>query len=99
MISRNASGNAAGEPPAPRDPPVLHSLCDHVKAQRHLARRDSVLKGLIARIGPCTLRHDPDGFSVLTRSIIAQQISTKAARAIAGRLAQALGARGVCPAA
>jgi DNA-3-methyladenine glycosylase II len=72
---------------------------EFLKAQRHLARRDAVLKQLISRVGPCTLRHDPDGFHVLTRAIIAQQISTKAARAIAARLGASMGARGICPAA
>jgi 3-methyladenine DNA glycosylase/8-oxoguanine DNA glycosylase len=69
---------------------------NHVPAQRHLARRDPVLKELIHRIGPCTLSHDPDGFAVLTRAIVAQQISTHAARAIHARLAEILGSGGVC---
>jgi DNA-3-methyladenine glycosylase II len=72
---------------------------DHVKARRHLTRRDPVLKQLIGAIGPCTLRHDPDGFAELARSIIAQQISTRAAASIHGRLLQALGRRGLRPAA
>jgi DNA-3-methyladenine glycosylase II len=69
------------------------------RAQRHLARRDPVLKRLIALVGPCTLRHDPDHFAVLVRSIISQQISTRAAASIGARLRAALGRRGVCPAA
>jgi DNA-3-methyladenine glycosylase II len=72
---------------------------DHVKARRHLARRDPRLKGLIALVGPCTLRHEPDGFAALVRSIIAQQISTKAAASIHARLLEALGRRGLRPAA
>lgn len=60
------------------------------KAQRHLSRRDPVLKRLIKEIGPCTLRHDPNLFGVLARSIISQQISTKAARAIGARLLEVL---------
>jgi DNA-3-methyladenine glycosylase II len=63
------------------------------KAQRHLARRDEVLRRLIARVGPCTLRCDPDHFGVLVRSIISQQISAKAAISISGRLQQVLGGR------
>jgi DNA-3-methyladenine glycosylase II len=70
-----------------------------IKARRHLARRDAVLKQLIRQVGPCTLTHDGDGFSVLVRAIIAQQISTKAARAISARLKECMGARGVSPAA
>jgi DNA-3-methyladenine glycosylase II len=69
------------------------------KAQRHLARRDAVLQGLIAAVGPCTLWHDPDGFLILVRSIISQQISSKAAAAIYARLEQAAPRRKVTPAA
>jgi DNA-3-methyladenine glycosylase II len=65
------------------------------KAQRHLARRDTTLKQLIKAFGPCTLRHSPDRLGALVRSIIAQQISTKAAAAITGRLEQAVGPRGI----
>src|SRR5262245_66149236 len=69
------------------------------KAQRHLARRDPVLKELIKQIGHCTLAPDPDRFNSLVRAIIAQQISTKAARAIHGRLREAMGRKGIVPAA
>ena len=74
-------------------------IVDHAKARRHLARRDPVLKRLIGAVGPCTLRHDPDGFAELVRSIIAQQISTRAAASIHARLLEALGRRGLRPAA
>ena len=67
------------------------------KAQRHLARKDAVLKQLIGQVGKCTLRHDPDGFGVLVRAIVSQQISTRAARAISERLQQSLGRAGVQP--
>jgi DNA-3-methyladenine glycosylase II len=69
------------------------------KAQRHLARRDPVLKRLIAAVGPCTLWFQPDRFALLARSIISQQISGKAATAIGRRLIQVLGRRGLTPAA
>ncbi len=72
---------------------------DQTKARRHLARRDPVLKQLIAAVGPCTLRHEPDGFAALVRSIVAQQISTRAAASIHARLLAALGRRRVRPAA
>jgi DNA-3-methyladenine glycosylase II len=67
------------------------------KAQKHLCRHDDVLRALIGRIGPCTLKHNPDGFAVLARSIIAQQISSKAAIAIGGRLLKTLGRSGLRP--
>jgi DNA-3-methyladenine glycosylase II len=68
-----------------------------VAAPRRLARRDAVLKRLIRLVGPCTLRHDPDGFSVLVRAIISQQISSKAALAIGGRLKQLLSPAEISP--
>jgi DNA-3-methyladenine glycosylase II len=61
-----------------------------MRARRHLARRDPVLKRLTAQVGRCTLRHEPDGFVSLVRSIISQQISTKAAQSIRARLEEAL---------
>lgn len=71
---------------------------DFRKAQRHLARRDPVLKRVIAAVGPCTLTFHSDRFALLTRSIISQQISTKAALSIRTRLEQALGRAGITPA-
>jgi DNA-3-methyladenine glycosylase II len=65
------------------------------KAQRHLNRSDVVLQRVIKTVGPCTLRHNTDHFYQLVRSIVSQQISTKAAAAIAGRLELALGKRGI----
>src|SRR5438105_7477341 len=64
-------------------------------AQRHLSRRDAVLKKLIAGIGPCTLRYEPDRFASLARAIIAQQISTKAARSIRAKVEAAVGGKGL----
>jgi DNA-3-methyladenine glycosylase II len=67
------------------------------KARRHLARRDPILKQLIRQVGPCTMMHDPDGFGVLVRAIISQQISTRAATAISERLRKTLGRSGIRP--
>src|SRR5437588_9855150 len=61
------------------------------KATRHLAKRDATLKKMIAAVGPCKLIPAPDHFLILARSIISQQISTKAASSIAGRLFEAVG--------
>ncbi len=69
------------------------------KAQKHLARRDTVLKRLIKLVGPCTLRYESDRFGSLVRAITAQQISTKAAAAIHARLKESLAPEGVTPAA
>lgn len=68
-------------------------------ARRHLARRDPILKQVIAGIGACTLRTETDRFGLLVRSIISQQISSLAARAINGRLQEAFARTGVTPAA
>jgi DNA-3-methyladenine glycosylase II len=57
------------------------------QAERHLARRDDVIRNLIRGIGPCTLRLNRNRFGVLVHSIVAQQISIRAAHAIHGRLA------------
>jgi DNA-3-methyladenine glycosylase II len=68
------------------------------KACRHLARRDPVLKRLIAAVGPCTLAHDPNHFAVLARSIVSQQISTRAAASIGRKLLETLAPHGLTPA-
>jgi len=60
------------------------------QARRHLSRRDKALRAVIRRVGSCTLQHDPDHFGVLARSIIAQQISSKAAIAISQRVLKAI---------
>lgn len=76
---------------------LVSSPHPHQKAQRHLARRDEVLKQLIRQVGPCTLCHNPDHFGLLVRSIVAQQISIHAARAISARLEKAAGRSGLTP--
>jgi DNA-3-methyladenine glycosylase II len=68
---------------------------DFSKAQRHLGRRDPILKRLIRLVGPCTLHHNPDRFAVLAQSILSQQISTRAAASIRARLEQSLAPEGL----
>jgi DNA-3-methyladenine glycosylase II len=70
---------------------------EFLRARRHLARRDQILRDVMRAVGPCTLQVNSDHFSVLARSIISQQISTKAARAIADRLIASLGRGGLKP--
>src|SRR5262249_28429778 len=67
------------------------------KAQRSLARRDPVLRRLIAESVPCTLGCSPARFQALPRSIISQQISTKAARTIQARLEEMLAPASLSP--
>lgn len=63
-----------------------------LKARWHLMRRDPVIKEVIRAVGACTLvPNGADPFGLLVRSIVSQQISTSAARAIHGRLAAAVG--------
>ncbi len=67
------------------------------KAVRYLGKRDPALKKIMAAVGPCKLQPAPDHFFILARSIISQQISTKAAVSIAGRLIVALGKNKLTP--
>lgn len=55
-------------------------------AEHHLRSADPILGGLIERIGPCRLAPDRQPFVALIASIISQQISVKAARAIRARV-------------
>jgi DNA-3-methyladenine glycosylase II len=61
---------------------------DYVKARRLLLRRDPVLAALIRKHGECGLARAQrsDHFSALVRAITGQQLSTKAAATIFGRL-------------
>ena len=53
---------------------------------RHLRRVDPVMRGLIKQAGPYTLKRRRNRFHALVSSIISQQISGSAARAIRQRL-------------
>jgi DNA-3-methyladenine glycosylase II len=61
---------------------------DLVDAIEHLSRADSVMGGLIHRVGPfeMEIRHIHDPFQTLMRSISFQQLSGKAAKTIYGRV-------------
>src|SRR3954447_12145861 len=58
------------------------------RARRVLMRRDPVLGALIKRIGPCGMadRQRKDHLTALVGSIVSQQLSSKAAATIFGRL-------------
>jgi DNA-3-methyladenine glycosylase II len=65
----------------------------------HFRRNDAVMHGVIRRIGPYRLKPDgKDRFGMLVRSIISQQISMGAARAIRARLQQLVGSEAIQPA-
>jgi DNA-3-methyladenine glycosylase II len=71
---------------------------DYQRAQRHLGRRDPVLKRLIRKVGSCTLRVNGDHFEVLIKSIVSQQLSIKAAATIHARLVASLAGEALTPA-
>ena len=56
-------------------------------ACKHLAKRDRVMKKLIPRFGEAKLQSRGDAFTTLARSIVGQQISTKAAQSVWERVA------------
>jgi 3-methyladenine DNA glycosylase/8-oxoguanine DNA glycosylase len=71
---------------------------DYARARRILLRRDPVLAALIRKHGPCGLAaaQRADHFSALVRAITGQQLSTKAAATIYGRLSSLM-PEGVTP--
>ena len=69
---------------------------NHIQsARRHLRAADPVMRSMIDEVGPYTLRYERDRFGLLVRSIVSQQISTTAARAIRKRLTELVGAEGL----
>jgi DNA-3-methyladenine glycosylase II len=61
------------------------------KAVDHLRKSDVILASIIARVGPCKMTYRNPTFEMLARAIVFQQLSTKAARTIYGRLEEAAG--------
>ena len=73
------------------------------EALAHLARADDVMAGLIEQYGPLDLEarrrgRPADAYGALLRSIVGQQLSTKAARSIYGRLVDLFGGSTPSPA-
>jgi len=68
------------------------------RARRSLRRGDPVLGAVIRRVGACELRRRGDPYRYLVRSVIFQQITGAAGRAIEKRLHAALGGRVPVPA-
>ena len=50
------------------------------KALTHLKSSDAILASIIERVGPCRIDYREPTFEALARSIVFQQLSTKAAR-------------------
>ena len=68
-------------------PPSATVTIDYTRARRLLARRDPILRELMRAHGPCRLaaRQHTDPFKALTRAIVGQQLSAKAAATIFSR--------------
>jgi DNA-3-methyladenine glycosylase II len=77
----------------PSTEPIIRS------AMAHLRRADRVMAQVIEQVGPFTLKPDRNRFAMLVRSIVSQQISTSAARAIRGRLETLAAGQTLTPAA
>jgi DNA-3-methyladenine glycosylase II len=63
------------------------TAADYERARRLLIRRDPILRATIQRIGVCGMasRQHTDHLTALVRSIVGQQLSSKAAATIFGR--------------
>lgn len=64
---------------------------------KHLRRADPVLRDVIRRAGPFTMKLRHDRFHALVFSIVSQQISGKAALAIRQKLIDQIGLEGLTP--
>jgi DNA-3-methyladenine glycosylase II len=67
-----------------------HSL---QQATEHLRQHDATLAAVIARSGPCTIRPHKNYYQELVDSIISQQLSVHAARAIENRFRDLFGGK------
>jgi len=77
----------------------LTPMTDHdiQQALRHLRRADPVMRHVIRRAGPFTLKPHRNRFRALVFSIVSQQISSKAAASIRVRLVEYLKPEPVSP--
>ena len=69
----------------------------HKAAVSYLRRRDSVLRNVIDRVGPCRIKLQRDRFGGLVRAVVSQQISGSAARSILARFGELVGPEGFTP--
>ena len=69
-------------------PLAVMTEADLARARRHLMRRDPVLGAIIKRHGACGIKTNraDDIFAALVQAIVSQQLSTRAAATIFGRL-------------
>ena len=74
------------------------TVTDLQAVSRHFRTADPIIAEMIERVGPFRLKLQRNRFGMLVRSILAQQISTSAARAILSRLEQRVEPAGITPA-
>ena len=77
-------------------------VATHGEALAHLRGADAVMGELVDRLGPLDRearrrRRPADAYGALLRTIVGQQLSTKAARSIYGRLTELFGGRTPTP--
>jgi len=84
LQSPTLSTPAVQTPGVAWDKPVSAPYWD--SACRHLKRSDRVMKRLIPRFGDARLQSRGDAFTTLSRSVVGQQISVKAAQSVWNRL-------------
>src|SRR5262249_670645 len=77
----------------PRNESLSITIAFMKEALDHLKRSDAILAAIIERVGPPQLAYREPSFEALARSIVFQQLSTKAARTIYGRLEEAAGGK------
>lgn len=70
------------------------SAAEIARGVAHLVQRDEVMARLIEQVGAFEIKLEADYFTAVVRSIVAQQISTSAARSIYKRLLDASGGTG-----
>jgi DNA-3-methyladenine glycosylase II len=79
-----------GDPKPARARRAIRAMtpAEYERARRLLMRRDPALGAVIARCGPCGLAGDPgsDPFCAVIEAIVSQQLSTRAAATIFGRV-------------
>jgi DNA-3-methyladenine glycosylase II len=78
-------------PPRLNWPTRLETQEDLNTALGYLARRDKPLARALERLGPPDLRRSEPGFAAIVGSILGQQVSAVAARAIRGKLIARVG--------
>jgi DNA-3-methyladenine glycosylase II len=88
VSSRRGAPLGEVAPPSEQQTPEALTAEGYDQARRFLMRRDPVLGAAIKRIGACGMagRQRKDHLSALCGSIVSQQLSTKAASTIFGRL-------------